>query len=126
MSEEEIGLLIGMIAVVGGLMIPIIAILMQPMKIRARQQDQREARQSYERIVREKLEVMKTAIAIGYSQSEMAELDRRLEQLIGADRIAGLLHDQPKTPAITQELLDADFQTEMQKIAKLRAKIPAK
>jgi ABC-type multidrug transport system fused ATPase/permease subunit len=65
------------------------------------------ARESYERMVREKLDVIKTAVAMGRTDDEIRELDRRLERLIGSDKLQGLLDSRnPRPPAADQELQD--------------------
>lgn len=56
-----------------------------PIMQRQRIAERKEARKTYERIVMEKLEVMKTALTMGMGKDDLAELDERLEKLIGAD-----------------------------------------
>ena len=51
-----------------------------------------EALKTYERLAREKLDVIKTAVAMGYSENELAALDARLEKLIGEDKLKSLLN----------------------------------
>ena len=74
------------------LLIPIVAILLEPVKQRMRAAERRESRQAYERIAREKLEVIKAGITMGYSQQELRELDARLGKLIGEDQLKKLLN----------------------------------
>jgi hypothetical protein len=73
------------------LLIPIIAILMEPVKQRMKAGERREARLAYERIAREKLDVIKAGITMGYSQQELRDLDQRLEKLIGEDQLKKLI-----------------------------------
>jgi hypothetical protein len=58
---------------------------------RLRIAERREIREQYERLAREKLDVLRTAVAMGYDQRELAELDARLEQHIGHDGLRELL-----------------------------------
>jgi hypothetical protein len=73
------------------LSIPIISIALEPVKQRLRLAERREARQMYERLALEKLEVLKAGITMGYSQQELRELDSRLERLIGEDKLKKML-----------------------------------
>ncbi|MBN2083460.1 hypothetical protein JW859_14790 [bacterium] len=103
------------------LAIPIVAILTHPMTARMKQAERKEARQLYERIVMEKLDVMKTALAMGMNNDELAELDRRLERLVGASYIKSLLLNQPEVPiADSTDLLDADLDSEMRRMKERR------
>ena len=70
--------------------------------------------QMYERLVSEKLDVIKTAIAMDYGSNELAELDRRLEHLIGKDELAKLLKQGGELPQVSQELANTDLTTEEQ------------
>jgi hypothetical protein len=91
------------------LMIPIVAIMMEPVKQRLRAAERREARQAYERIAMEKLEVLKAGITMGYSQQELKELDQRLERLIGEDKLKKVL-DPAKSGKLDKQLeLDAQL-----------------
>ena len=82
---------------------------------RIRAKDRAEGREMYERVVREKLDVIKTALAMGYTQHEIQQLDQRLEQLIGSDKLQSLL-DGRAAPTPSCELLDADLSQELQAI----------
>ncbi|GEM_PF-1083133 len=98
------------------LAIPIVAILVRPMTLRMQQSERERARKLYERIVLEKLDVIKTAVAMGHNRDELAGLDARLERLVGADKLAGLLSEsKPATPSapVTGELLDTDLDSEL-------------
>lgn len=64
---------------------------------RIRAKDRAEARALYERLMMEKLGVVKRAIEVGFSHDELADLDARLERLIGKDQLARLLDDEPGT-----------------------------
>ena len=98
------------------LAIPIVAILVKPMSESMHKHERAEARRLYERIALEKLEVMKTALAMGYTHNELQELDARLEKLVGADKLQTLLDaKQPDLPAAQTELLDTDLEAEIQR-----------
>ncbi len=79
---------------------------------RIRAKDRAEARELYERVVCEKLDVIKTALAMGYNQQELKHLDQRLEQLVGTHKLQSLLEGQA-APIPSVELLDADLAQEL-------------
>jgi hypothetical protein len=89
-------------------------------KIRAK--DRAEAREMYERLVREKLDVLKTAITMGYGRNHLTDLDERLEKLIGQHKLEQLLSDDPRAPLADQDLLDTDLQAEMDRLSRQRGK----
>ena len=87
--------------------IPVVAILVDPWKRRMAMAERREARKMYERIVMEKLDVIKTAIAMGQGSDHIKDLDQRLERLIGSDQLGRLLDEKkPKAPEAPAELRD--------------------
>ena len=73
-------------------------------------------RELYEKLVREKLEVLKTAIALGYDDVQLAKLDTRLEELIGKDELKRLLGDADAAPRFDEKLLTADMDGEIAEI----------
>jgi hypothetical protein len=84
---------------------------------RIRAQDRADARALYERITRDKLDIIKTALTMGYDRKEMRELDARLEDLIGSDKLHALLEEKsPASPPLKSELLDADLSEELARI----------
>jgi hypothetical protein len=85
------GEFIGLVAVVMLFGIPILGILSGPIKQAQAQRERREARKLYERLTMEKLDVIKTAVALGMNKNDLADLDLRLEQLIGADQMKSML-----------------------------------
>jgi len=102
-------------------MIPIVAILVNPMLEMMRQRERREARKLYERIVTEKLDVIRTALAMGQTKDDLVELDVRLEQLIGTDELKSLLHKKvPKAPELKTDLMDADLEAEVERLTTQR------
>jgi hypothetical protein len=76
--------------------------------------EREKARALYEKLMLEKLDVIKTAFAMGMQDNEIAQLDRRLEQLIGADSMRSLLDtNNPQPPAVTQDVIDSDLEAEI-------------
>lgn len=108
------------------LAIPIVAILTGPITLRMKQAERREARKLYERIVMEKLDVMKTAVAMGFEQNDLRDLDARLERLVGSDKLQGLLSgkEAPLPPAVMpeNELPDPDLDSEIERLQRRQAK----
>ena len=79
------------------------------------------ARESYERLVRDKLDVIKTAIAMGQSDDEIRALDARLERLIGTDKLKDLLDGRsPQPPVPAQDLKDIDLLAEADRQSRLK------
>lgn len=77
------------------------------------------AREVYERLAREKLDVIKTAIAMGQSDDQIRELDARLERLIGTEQLKSLLDaKKPEPPHAHPELHDADLIGEVDRQSK--------
>jgi len=87
---------------------------------RLRYQERSEARELYERLVREKLAVVRDAIAMGYSEVELRKLDKRLAELIGEDELKKLISDTPDAPVPNADLLDTDLMSEVEKMRKPR------
>ncbi len=73
-----------------------------------------EARKAYEELVKEKLDVMKTAITMGYSERELAKLDLRLEKLIGKDKLDKVVAGDVPMP--DKDLLDTDLDSELRRM----------
>ncbi len=77
------------------LFIPIVAITASFLTSRAKLKrdtiERAESRRLYEKIAMEKLDIIKTAISMGYKTDELAELDRRLEMLVGSEKMSELL-----------------------------------
>ena len=78
-----------------------------------RYKERTEAREMYERLVREKLSVVKDAIAMGYSEIDLDKLDRRLAELIGEEELKKLIAAQPETPLPNADLMDTDLLSEV-------------
>jgi len=80
-------------------------------------QDRADARALYERVTTDKLDVIKTALAMGYDHQELKELDARLEELIGSDKLHALLNAQGTgVPPLKDELLDLDLSQELENL----------
>ena len=112
--------ILGIMIPILALMIPIIAILSAPAKGRAQQRERDEARRMYERIVRDKLDVIKTAVAMGYQQNELRELDARLEKLVGTQKLQELLEKAPSVPVAPPEAHDADLLEELDAVRRMQ------
>jgi hypothetical protein len=66
----------------------------------ASSQDERlKALETYRALASEKMDVIKTAITMGYNERELQRLDARLEQLIGAEALQKLIHGDLPLPA---------------------------
>ena len=78
--------------------------------------EREEARKVYERIVMEKLDVMKTAISMGMAKSDLDALDSRLEKLIGKEKLEKLASEDIEVPEVTADLLDTDLQHEIDRL----------
>ena len=118
----EIAVMALMIPIIG-VCIPIVAILVNPYRENLKKRERDAARKTYERIVMEKLDVMKTAIAMGQSGDDLEELDARLERLVGSDKLKGLLSPEtPKTPSMGESLLDADLLEEVERKKRKKSK----
>jgi hypothetical protein len=88
---------------------------------RLKRAERAEARKLYERLVQEKLDVIKTAVAMGHDESNLRILDERLEQLIGRDKLENLLAEEPRVPEVSADLMDDDLQAEVDRLARGKA-----
>ena len=84
------------------------------------------ARESYERIVRDKLDVIKTALAMDYERADLEALDARLEQLIGKDKLEALVDEELDIPYVDADLADTDLEAEIERLQRGRARDEAK
>jgi hypothetical protein len=99
---------------------PLIFVLRKPLQIWLAQRERREARQLYERLTMEKLDVIKTAVAMGMKKDDLADLDSRLERLIGEDQMKSLLLQEPQVPG-GNSLASSGLDSEALAAAKRRA-----
>ena len=89
---------------------------------RGRQAERERTRQAYERLMLGKMDVIKTAILMGYDRTEIRELDSRLEQLIGSEAMRQLAQgEQPRLPAPTELPSDAALMAEVAEAHKAKA-----
>lgn len=91
-----------------------------PEVARLHYKERAEARELYERLVREKLTVIRDAIAMGYSEIELSKLDKRLAELIGEEELKKLITQSPETPVASADLMDADLMKEVDNLRKQR------
>jgi len=95
------------------------AALLEIEKMRQAERDR--ARETYERLAKEKLEVIQTALTMGYQQTELDALDTRLEKLIGAEQLTSLLDKEvPEAPQVSADLMDAELAQEVERLAQMR------
>ena len=73
--------------------------------------DRQKALQVYENLAKEKLEVIKTALAMGYSQEDLSRLDARLESLIGKDQLQQLARGEVPTPSADMHNTNLNHET---------------
>ena len=78
--------------------------------------ERKEIRQQYTELIKEKLDVIRTAMAMGQDSDEIAHLDRRLERLIGTEKMLETLK-KPTTETISEAsyLAAKDIVEEMDK-----------
>ena len=120
MSGDFLGAMALMIPIIA-LMIPIIAIFSRQNADALKRSERIEARKLYERLALEKLDVIKTAVAMGYTHDELIALDRRLEQLIGKEQLQSLLRDKsPGVPEAPAEMQHAELTAELNEVRRMR------
>jgi len=92
---------------------------------RMKQQERAESRKLFERLAQEKLEVIKTALTMGYGDLELKKLDERLERLVGPDKLTQLLQEDPRVELKEVDLMDADLQAEIERLQQKGQRSPA-
>lgn len=80
------------------------------------------ALETYERLAKDKLEVIKTALAMGYKDDDLAALDARLERLIGADKLTEILRGSGPEALASADLVDTQLDHEIERLRKMRQK----
>jgi len=87
--------------------------------LKTRLADRQKAIDTYRLLVQEKLDTIKTALAVGFKSEDLKELDERLEKLIGTDEMRVLLDTQnEKVPLAPVQLPDADLAGEIERLRK--------
>jgi hypothetical protein len=81
---------------------------------------QLKALEVYRSLGQEKLDILKTAVAMGYSHDEVARLDERLERLIGKEQLEQLAAG--TAPPAHLELESVNLSDESRAVRELRAK----
>jgi hypothetical protein len=81
--------------------------------------DRQKALAVYENLCREKLDVMKTALAMGWSQDDLNRLDARLEKLIGQEQLQQLARGE--VPQASADLSSMNLSRETALLKELRA-----
>lgn len=103
------------------------AMLISRSNLKLRLMEQRKMLEAYTELMKERLDVIKTAIAVGYDQEDLVDLDLQLEELIGADEMRALIN--PKAPAVPTapvvpagqtRLIDADIAAEIERLQQKR------
>lgn len=80
------------------------------------------ALETYERLAKDKLEVIKTALAMGYKDNDLAALDARLERLVGADKLTEILRGSGPEALASADLVDTQLDHEIERLRKMRQK----
>ena len=73
-----------------------------------------QALEVYRDLAREKMDVIKNAIAMGYSEGELDKLDRRLEKLIGRDKLEEIIDG--GLPEADLDMRDRDLLRELKRL----------
>jgi len=81
--------------------------------------DRQKALQVYENLAKEKLDVIKTALAMGYNQEDLARLDARLEKLIGKEQLQQLARGE--VPSVSADLQTTNLARETALLREIKA-----
>lgn len=85
--------------------------------LKSRLADRQKAIDTYRLLVQEKLDTIKTALAVGFKGEDLQDLDDRLEELIGADEMRALLDSEnQQVPLAPTQLPDADLASEIERL----------
>ena len=76
---------------------------------------------TYQRIVIEKMDVLKTAIAVGFDSDQLDELDTRLERLIGAEKLQELMGGKAVAIATPPAAMDEVLYQQVERISRQRS-----
>lgn len=86
---------------------------------RFKRKERLEARRMFERLMHRKLDAVETALALGWTREELYQLDSKLERLIGADQMKGLL-DRLPTASEIRDIPEDQLRAEISQIRKAR------
>jgi hypothetical protein len=81
--------------------------------------DRQKALQVYENLAKEKLDVIKTALAMGWNQDDLSRLDARLERLIGRDQLQQLARGE--VPSVSADLQSTSISHETALLREIKA-----
>lgn len=84
--------------------------------------DKAAALAAYQSLVKDKLDVLKTALAMGYDEHELSALDERLERLIGKEQLARIAAGQPAQPS-SELLAVSNLEIERHKLQEMRQQV---
>jgi hypothetical protein len=76
--------------------------------------------ETYERLAKDKLEVIKTALAMGYNDADLEKLDARLEKLVGTEALAAILRGSGAQAMASADLMDTQLDHEVDRLRDLR------
>lgn len=81
------------IIAIGTAVVAILATAMFPLNVWLRNRERQRDRELLLELTREKLRVLETAITLGYDEARLAELDRRLQRLVGSEEFLRLVEN---------------------------------
>ena len=76
-------------------------------------------RQMYVDLVKEKLDIIRSALAMGYSDQALSELDQRLERLIGSEKMLQTLRTEGEALSVKvsdPKIPDNDMEREVEQV----------
>ncbi|MCC7477809.1 hypothetical protein IT575_05065 [bacterium] len=73
--------------------VSVLGVLLHPLLVAMRNKERQRDRELLLRLVQEKLDVLRSAIAAGYDEEQMLALDSRLERLIGSAQFTDLVRE---------------------------------
>lgn len=90
---------------------------------RAKRLERKEIRQQYAELVKEKLDIIRTALAMGKDGDEIAILDKRLEKIIGTEKMLKTLAKGEPDSEAENLLKDVDLIEEVDRLAESKPKV---
>jgi hypothetical protein len=78
------------------------------------------ALETYERLAKDKMDVIKTALAMGYHEDDLARLDARLEKLIGKDKLQDIVGNPAGSALHDSDLEDTSIASEIDRLQRMR------